>query len=175
MTNFKVTAPLALLSALAFCACGGSNKTVNWDAACADTPEGSGCVTLHVSMTDSVFYDQQSVKLAGNKSLIDPLLWALYKASDVTDTGPVNGAVRVDEGIVPSADFSVHGATVDIVIKDVAPQEYRALILMDEFGTLLPAIGDPASTPANFPAFDVPADVHTTYDIALDLVTPTLS
>lgn len=179
MLNFRVTAPLALLSALVFCACGGS-KTVNWDAACAGTSAGNGCLTLHVSMTSDVYTSANTTYYTAqthtpHSGLTAPLMWALYNPSDVSDVGPANCAVAVNAGMDATADFSVQGSSVDIVIKDVTPQQYRALILLDELENLQPALGDPASLPHNWQAFNVPADVHTTYDIALDLITPAVT
>lgn len=167
MINFRVTAPLAALGALALCSCGGS-KTVNWDAACQGNAAGTGCLTLHVSVSPAVYSNTANYLRSGNLS--GNIMWALYNPSDVSDQGPAATAVVLDAGSYANADLNASGATLDIVITNVPPQQYKALILLDQDGNHKATAGESASNPGA--AFDVPADVHTTWDIALDIVSP---
>lgn len=133
-----------------------------WDEGCEGTQAGNGCLTLRVTVKDSVRKSSPDV-LTGN------IRWAIYKGGDVSAVGPGNHP-KILNGERPESDFTAPDSAYEIPIPDLASQQYQVLGHLDHDLDYKDDAGELVTFPKD--PFRLPGDRHIVSDLVFDYVHP---
>ena len=100
--------------------------------------------------------------------LTGTLFCSIYHASDVSVTGPVNGAISVQDFNIPNADLSGQNPPT-FTSATLYDGDYQVLCFQDRTGVGMPAMNDPVTLPIG--SFPIACDVNP-IDVEFALLDP---